>query len=118
MRRTLACILFVVVLSTIPLPAVLHAADPKEARPNGLEITGSVFLTILNIPWKSISCASTVAITGLAYVFTAGVPGNYEGETHGENVGDVARSVCSGPWVIRPSRVQEDYREEDGYDSE
>ncbi len=68
-----------------------------------------MLLTILNFPYKLVTCVGTQAITLTAYVMTNGVEGNYEGGTNGKQIGEVARGACVGHWVITPEQVKKDY---------
>jgi len=47
--------------------------------------------------------------TAVAYIFTYGVPGNFDGGTNGKQIGEVARSACAVPWIISTDQVRQDY---------
>ncbi len=85
------------------------AQNTAQQSPGGLAVTGSIFLSILNIPFKAVTCAPTWLVANTAYVATAGVPGGYDGDTNGKDIAEIAVGACEGPWVITPSTVQEDY---------
>ncbi len=80
-----------------------------RAEEEGASHIGSFFLSLLNFPFKLATCIGTQTVASVAYVTTAGVPGNYEGGTNGKQIGEVARGACVGPWVITPEQVKKDY---------
>ena len=78
-------------------------------NPGFFHVLGSVLLSTLYLPTKLVTCVGTQAVTAAGYVGTFGVAGNYDGKTHGPEMGEVARRSCTGPWVLTPSQVAKDY---------
>ena len=86
-------------------PSMAQQTRPEEAAFSA----GSLALSVLYFPLKLTTCLGTQTGVAFAYVLTYGVPGNYDGGTNGRQLGEVARSVCVGPWIISPDQVKEDY---------
>ena len=91
----------------LSVPAVTHA---QPAEPEGWPVVGSVLLSIVRIPLKLATCVGTNIVVGVAYVATYGVEGNYDGGTHGRELGEMGAAPCKPPWVIRAAEVQRDWQ--------
>lgn len=123
MHRKLLMILSLVVAVSIASthPNLVGARAEANGDPDAIHYAGSALLTLMNIPFKLGTCVFGQGSSAVAYVLTAGVPGNYEEgpngpETNGREIGEVGSGSCSGPWVIEPSQVQEDYSGTDELD--
>jgi hypothetical protein len=95
-------------LSLLGLPVNGRAQETSEGA-DGAFVLGSVFLSILHLPVKLVTCVGTQATAAVAYTATFGVPGNYDGGTNGRDIGETARRSCTGAWFITPSQVKADY---------
>jgi len=100
-----ATFLLLVMLSASSMEA--QAATPQED--DGGAIVGSIFLSVLYLPLKLVTCVGTQTVSAVAYTATFGVPGNYDGGTNGRQIGEVARKSCTGSWLISPDQVRKDY---------
>lgn len=94
---------------TLRITPALAAQEPGSSEPDGVAIAGSVVLSLLHLPLKLVTCVGTQALGAVAYAATYGVPGNYEGDTNGKQIGEVARGACGGSWIISPEQVKKDY---------
>jgi hypothetical protein len=94
---------FLLMFSTSP-----GLIQPASAEDDAPAIVGSIFLSVLNFPFKLATCVGTQAASAVAYTATYGVQGNYNGGTNGRDIGEVARKSCTG-WVIGPDQVKKDY---------
>lgn len=92
-----------------PVQSMAGEAMQQDSRPRGIHVFGSVLLSAVYIPLKLVTCVGTQVTAGAFYAGTFGVEGNYDGGTNGSEIGEVATRSCTGPWVIRPSQVAEDY---------
>jgi hypothetical protein len=99
-----AIFVFCAILAT-PLVARAQSGQQDDA----VYYVGSLLFNIIRIPLKIVGCVGTQVATTAAYVGTYGVEGNYEGGTNGKQIGEVARGVCSGNWVIPVEQVKKDY---------
>ena len=112
MKTKLAAMLFVYFLvvgvALVPRPALAQESGGDSV--NGLHVVGSVLLSILHVPFKLATCVGTQVTAAVVYTGTYGVPGNYDGGTNGHDIGEVATGSCTGPWVVTPRQVKEDYR--------
>jgi hypothetical protein len=106
MRIISATVLIVAVLA---LPATSRAQQSSEREDNGIFVLGSIFLSILHVPFKLAACSWTQATAAVVYTVTYGVEGNYDGGTNGKDIGETARRSCMGDWIITPSQVRADY---------
>lgn len=86
------------------------SASQSTGQPDVLAVLGSVFLSVLHVPLKLVTCVGTQAGAAVAYTATFGVGGNYDGGTNGKQIGEVARRSCTGDWFITPEQVSRDYR--------
>ena len=99
-RITCAALLAVTMLS---IPSTSRAED------NPINIFGSIVLTVLNIPFRLVTCVGTQTLLTIpAYVLTNGVEGNYEGGTNGRQIKEVGYGACAGHWIITPEQLQRD----------
>ena len=107
MKRRLASGLFAVMLAVAVLimPGLARAQQAQED--NGIFILGSVLFSILHVPFKLATCVGTHA--AVAYIATFDVPGNYDGGTNGNDIGETARRSCTGSWFVMPSQIKSDY---------
>src|SRR5438445_13470740 len=107
--RLLAPILF---LSTIAAPTIGRTEEAATQQDDGGYVLGSIFLSILYLPIKLVTCVGTNAGAAIAYTATYGVPGNYDGGTNGRNIGEAGRRSASGDWIIRTQQLKSDYGRE------
>jgi hypothetical protein len=98
-------------LSIILVPSIGRSQQVQMKEDDGAFYLGSFVLSILNIPLKLATCLGTQATAAVAYTATYGVPGNYDGDTNGKDIGEVARRSCTGAWFITPEQVKKDYGE-------
>jgi hypothetical protein len=115
MKRALRLSLAILMLSVIFVPSVSRSQEAAtkegDGRPGAGFYVGSVLLSILYVPVKLVTCVGTQAGAAVAYTGTYGVPGNYDGDTNGRDIGEVARRSCTGSWIIKPEQVKKDYGE-------
>src|SRR6476646_6453567 len=108
-------LVFTLTMALMPTPSRAEAdtatAPASTQDPGFFSVLGSVLLSTLYLPTKLVTCVGTQAVTAVGYVGTFGVAGNYDGKTHGPEMGEVARRSCTGPWVVTPSQVANDYGE-------
>ncbi len=110
MRRVLQLsILMIFILSVVVLPTGVRAQQTTAERDDGAFYLGSFVLSILHCPLKLATCVGTQAGAAVAYTATYGVAGNYDGNTNGKDIGEVARRSCTGAWFITPEQVKKDY---------
>jgi hypothetical protein len=102
----LCAVVFLVVVLSSPTWAAQSGAAQDD---DGVAWVGSFFLSLLHFPLKLASCVGTQAVSAVAYTATYGVPGNFDGDTNGKQIGEVARKSCTGSWVITPEQVKKDY---------
>ena len=105
-------LVFALTMALMPTPSRAEAdtMSPVSAQdPGFFSVLGSVLLSTLYLPTKLVTCVGTQAVTAVGYVGTFGVAGNYDGKTHGPEIGEVARRSCTGSWVVTPSQVAKDY---------
>lgn len=107
-RRTLCAALLVCAVLFVSPGAVAAQDDP--GNPQFGDYVGSVFLSLFHVPYKAVICVSGQVLGGAAYIMTAGVPGNYSGETNGGDIGTIAAASCASPWVITPEEISKDYQ--------
>ena len=88
--------------------AMLSIPSTSRAEDNPVNIFGSILLTVLNIPFRLVTCVGTQSLTIPAYVLTNGVEGNYEGGTNGRQIKEVGYGACAGHWIITPEQLQKD----------
>ncbi len=100
-------IVAVLLLSTVPSLARAQQAPTRDD--DGAFYLGSFVLSILHLPLKLATCLGTQAGAAVAYTATYDVPGNYDGNTNGKDIGEVARRSCTGSWFITPEQVKKDY---------
>jgi hypothetical protein len=109
-QRKLSRILVVLLLlSLVGAPSIGRAEEASGGAEGAHFVLGSIFLSILYVPIKLVTCVGTQAGGAVAYVATYGVPGNYDGGTNGRDIGEVARKSCTGDWIITPQQVKRDY---------
>jgi hypothetical protein len=111
MKRVLRLSLAILMLSIILVPSMSRSQQAQMKEDDGVFYLGSFFLSILNVPLKLATCLGTQATAAVAYTATYGVPGNYDGDTNGRDIGEVARRSCTGAWFITPEQVKKDYGE-------
>jgi hypothetical protein len=99
----------VLLFNVFAMPAVGRSQQADAKEDDGVFYLGSFVLSVLYLPVKVATCLGTQAGAAVAYTATYGVAGNYDGETHGKEIGEVARRSCSGPWIITPEQVKKDY---------
>ena len=102
-----ATLLLLVMLSASSMAA--QAATPQADDGGAVAVAGSIFLSVLYLPLKLVTCVGTQTVSAVAYTATFGVPGNYDGGTNGRQIGEVARKSCTGSWLISPDQVRKDY---------
>ncbi|MGE5817961.1 MAG: hypothetical protein ACM37Z_08060 [Deltaproteobacteria bacterium] len=105
LRLSIAILMF----GIIAVPSVGRSQQAPMEENNGAFIPGSILLSILYFPVKLATCVGTQAGAAVAYTATYGVPGNYDGDTNGRDIGEVARRSCTGDWIITPGQVRRDY---------
>ena len=109
MRRVLRLSIVVLILSAVAVPTPVRAQQLTGKDDDGAFYLGSFILSILHLPLKLATCVGTQAGAAVAYTATYGVPGNYESDTNGKDIGEVARRSCTGAWFITPEQVKKDY---------
>jgi hypothetical protein len=101
------CAILIILCAMLAAPPVARAQPAQQD--DAVYYVGSFLFNIIRIPLKIVGCVSTQVATTAAYVGTYGVEGNYEGGTNGKQIGEVARGVCSGNWIIPAEQVKKDY---------
>jgi hypothetical protein len=109
MKGFLRLSIAILMLGIIAVPSVGRSQPAPMEESNGAFIPGSILLSILYFPVKLATCVGTQAGAAVAYTATYGVPGNYDGDTNGRDIGEVARRSCTGDWIITPGQVRRDY---------
>jgi hypothetical protein len=109
MKRNLRLAFALLILSIVAAPSTSRSQQEPMKQDDGAFYLGSIFLSILNLPLKLATCVGTQAGAAVAYTATYGVPGNYDGDTNGKDIGEVARKSCTGAWFITPEQVKKDY---------
>ena len=94
-----------ILLVTSPAMSQQVESEGEEAAYSA----GSIALSTLYFPIKLTTCLGTQMGSAVAYIFTYGVPGNFDGGTNGKQIGEVARSACAVPWIISTDQVRQDY---------
>jgi hypothetical protein len=97
------------VMGIIVVPSISRAQQSTTQQSDGLSVLGSVFLSVLYVPLKLVTCVGTQTGAAVAYTATFGVAGNYDGGTNGKEIGEVARRSCTGDWIVTPEQVRKDY---------
>jgi hypothetical protein len=98
------------VLGVMIVPVHSRAQQARTEQVDGLSVLGSVFLSVLHLPVKLVSCVGTQAGAAVAYTATYGVAGNHDGGTNGKQIGEIARRSCTGDWIITPEQIKKDYQ--------
>ena len=111
MKRVLRLSMVILILSIVAVPTIGWTQQTTMKEDDGAFYLGSFFLSILNFPLKLATCVGTQATAAVAYTATYGVAGNYDGNTNGKDIGEVARRSCTGAWFITPEQVKKDYGE-------
>ena len=111
MKRVLRLLMAVLVFSIIAVPNASRSQQDPMKEDDGAFYLGSFLLSILHFPLKLATCVGTQAGAAVAYTATYGVAGNYDGDTNGKDIGEVARKSCTGTWFITPEQVKKDYGE-------
>ncbi len=109
MKYILRLSIVVLILSAVAVPTTGRAQQATTDQDNGAFYLGSVVLSVLHLPLKLATCLGTQAGAAVAYTATYGVPGNYDSNTNGRDIGEVARRSCTGDWFITPEQVKKDY---------
>ena len=111
MRRILRLSVAILILSIVAVPTIGRTQQTAMKEDDGAFYLGSFVLSIFQFPLKLATCLGTQAGAAVAYTATYGVPGNYESDANGRDIGEVARRSCTGAWVITPEQVKKDYGE-------
>ena len=111
MRRVLRLSIAILILSIVAVPTIGRTQQTAMKEDDGAFYLGSFVLSIFHLPLKLATCLGTQAGAAVAYTATYGVPGNYESNTNGRDIGEVARKSCTGAWFISPEQVKKDYGE-------
>jgi hypothetical protein len=109
MKNRLAIGIVTGMFATTLLLSPFEARAQQAQEEGGAFVLGSVLLSILYFPLKLATCAATQATAAVAYTATYGVPGNYDGDTNGKDIGETARRSCTGDWIVSPQQVKKDY---------
>ncbi len=102
-------IVVILILGTVAVPTAGRAQQTTMKEDDGAFYLGSFVLSIFHLPLKLATCLGTQAGAAVAYTATYDVPGNYDGNTNGKDIGEVARRSCTGAWFITPEQVKKDY---------
>lgn len=108
-KRTLAKIAATTLAIAFVVTPGMGSAQQAAQEESSPFVLGSIFLSILHIPVKLVTCVGTQLTGAAAYVATYGVEGAYDGGTNGRDIGETARRSCTGDWVIPASQVRKDY---------
>lgn len=92
------------------VPSLVQAQDATPEEEDAVYYVGSVFLSLLYFPIKLVTCVGVQTVTIPTYLFTNGVPGNFEGGTNQKEIAEIARAACVVPWVVPFDQVKEDYQ--------
>ena len=111
MKRVVLLSIAISILSIVAVPTIGRTQQTTMKEDDGAFYLGSFVLSIFQFPLKLATCLGTQAGAAVAYTATYGVPGNYDGNTNGRDIGEVARRSCTGAWVITPQQVKKDYGE-------
>jgi hypothetical protein len=111
MKRILRLFMAVLVFSILAVPTTSNSQQGPMKEDDGAFYLGSILLSVLHFPLKLATCVGTQAGAAVAYTATYGVAGNYDGDTNGKDIGEVARKSCTGTWFITPEQVKKDYGE-------
>jgi hypothetical protein len=109
MKRVLRLSMAILILSIIAVPSISRSQQATMKEDDGAFYLGSILLSIVHFPIKLATCVGTQAGAAVAYTATYGVAGNYDGDTNGKDIGEVARKSCTGTWFITPEQVKKDY---------
>jgi hypothetical protein len=109
MRRFLRLFIAIFILSIMAVPGIGRTQQTAMKEDDGAFYLGSILLSILHFPLKLATCVGSQAGAAVAYTATYGVPGNYDSDTNGKDIGEVARRSCTGAWFITPEQVKKDY---------
>jgi hypothetical protein len=99
----------ILLLNLIATPGVGRAQQTGPQQDEGVFYLGSFVLSLIYLPVKLATCLGTQASAAVAYTATYGVAGDYDGNPNGKEIGEVARRSCTGPWIITPEQVKNDY---------
>ena len=102
MRRVLRLFIAISILSIVAVPTIGRTQQTTMKEDDGAFYLGSFVLSIFQFPLKLATCLGTQAGAAVAYTPTYGVPGNYESNTNGKDIGAVARRPWNGAWGITP----------------
>ena len=89
-------------------PSLAVAEQSGSEEEDAIYYVGSAVLSLIHFPMKLTSCVGTSAVVGVAYVTVYQVPGGFEGDITGEELGEVASEACTGSWIVASSRVRDD----------
>lgn len=109
MNRFLRLAIAICILTVTAVPGTSRSQQATMKEDDGAFFLGSALLSILYFPLKLATCVGTQAGAAVAYTATYGVAGNYDGDTNGKDIGQVARKSCTGAWIITPEQVKRDY---------
>lgn len=110
MKKKITAVLLAILLSFCLTATPAVAGQATASQDDGVfYYVGSFLLSILYVPVKLVTCVGTQAGAAVAYTATYNVPGHYDGGTNGKEIGEVARKSCTGPWIITPDQVKNDY---------
>jgi len=107
-RKAIQAISAMILVVAVLTPNV-GRAQSAEREDNGIFVLGSIFLSILHVPFKLAACSWTQVTAAAVYTATYGVEGHYDGGTNGREIGETARRSCKGDWIIPASQVKADY---------
>lgn len=103
------CVIGLILALLVPSLVQAQDATPEEGN-TAYYAVGSVFLSLLYLPIKLVTCVSVQTVTTPIYLFTNRVPGNFEGGTNGKEIAEIGRASCVSPWVVPFDQVKEDYQ--------
>jgi hypothetical protein len=112
-HTTVGLSIAILLLNLLVTPAVGRAQQAGAQQDDGVFYLGSFVLSLIYLPVKLATCLGTQAGAAVAYTATYGVPGSYDGDVNGKEIGEVARRSCTGPWIITPEQVKKDYGSQD-----
>jgi hypothetical protein len=99
----------ILLLNLLATPGTGRTQQSGPQQDEGVFYLGSFVLSLIYLPVKLATCVGTQAGAAVAYTATYGVPGDYDGNTNGKEIGEVARRSCTGPWIITSEQVKKDY---------